>query len=256
MNPPIKWPGGKRWLAPTIASLYKGHEDRPLVEPFAGACAVSFHIEPEVALCNDYNPHVINFFWEVKQGLEINMPMENDRDMYYSYRGEFNQLVMSYDWLGDHAAELFYYLNKTGYNGLFRVNKKGRYNVPFGSYKTINYQRSFEEEERVIREWEFYYGDFEDTPIPPECFIYADPPYDDGFTAYTADGFSWGDQVRLCRWLAWYPGPVVASNKATPRIIDLYAQNGFKLRYISGPRSISSDGNRDQVLEILATKGV
>jgi len=256
MNPPIKWPGGKRWLAPKIAEIYKDYTDSIFVEPFAGACAVAMYMEVGAAICNDYNPHVINFWWEIKRGLEINRPMENDRDMYYKYRAEFNSLIMSYDWLGDTPAELFYYLNKTGYNGLFRVNKKGRFNVPFGRHKSIAYQRSFEDEERIIRDWEFYYGDFEDTPIPPECFIYADPPYDDGFDAYTSGGFSWKDQVRLCRWLASYPGPVIASNKATPRIVDLYTNNGFDIEYLDGPRSISSDGDRSTVKEIFATRRI
>ena len=256
MKPPIKWPGGKRNFVKTIKPLWEPHAHRLFVEPFCGACAVGLGLEVERALMNDFNPHLINFWWFVQDGTEIQLKMEHDRDMYYQYRSRFNQLIQDYNYISEEAAELFYYLNKTGFNGLFRVNKRGMYNVPFGAHKKITYQTNFAEYEKQISEWVFHHGDFEDLPIEAGQFIYADPPYDEGFADYTKEGFSWADQVRLAKWLANHQGPVVASNKSTPRIVALYMDNGFDIVYISGPRSISSDGDRTKVLEIIATRNL
>ena len=256
MKPPIKWPGGKRWLTNRLEPLYKKHAHRPFVELFCGGCALSFGFEVERAILNDLNIHLINFFWHIQDGNPIGLEMENDRDMYYEYRGRFNQIIQDGFIVTKEAAGLFYYLNKTGFNGLFRVNKNGMYNVPFGKYKSINYQTEFPEYEQQMRHWEFLTGDFEDLPVEAGMFVYSDPPYDDGFDMYTKEGFTWADQVRLARHLAKHQGPVVASNKATPRIVSLYMDNGFDISYEAGPRAISSDGNRDRVLEIVATKGV
>ncbi|HCC32292.1 MAG TPA: adenine methyltransferase, partial [Clostridiales bacterium] len=86
-------------------------------------------------------------------------------------------------------------------------------------------------------------------------FVYADPPYDVEFTQYSKDGFTWKDQVRLANWLASHPGPVVASNQATPRIVSLYRSLGFDLRFLDAPRMINCTGDRTSAREILATKG-
>lgn len=256
MKPPIKWPGGKRNFVNTFRKAWEVHDHRVLVEPFCGACAVGLGLEVEYALMNDFNPHLVNFWWFVQAGYEIDLEMEHDRDLYYHYRSKFNRRIQDFEYITPQAAELFYYLNKTGFNGLFRVNKNGMYNVPFGDHKKVTYQTNFAEYEQVIKHWAFSFGDFEDTPVEAGMFIYADPPYDDGFNAFTEQGFTWADQVRLARWLAGHHGPVVASNKATPRIVDLYMDNGFDVQYLSANRSISADGNREQVLEIIATRNI
>ncbi|HKF94000.1 MAG TPA: DNA adenine methylase, partial [Gammaproteobacteria bacterium] len=87
-----------------------------------------------------------------------------------------------------------------------------------------------------------------------EDFIYADPPYDVEFTTYSSGGFSWDDQVRTAKLLAAHPGPVVMSNQATPRIIELYERLGFQLRYFDAPRRISCTGDRTAAREVLAIK--
>jgi DNA adenine methylase len=154
------------------------------------------------------------------------------------------------------AAELFYYLNRTCYNGLCRFNRSGEFNVPFGRYRRIGYTRDFSPYAAVLAGWEFTAGDFEHLELAPDVFVYADPPYDVEFTSYSREGFGWDDQVRLAKWLARHPGPVVLSNQATPRIIELYEGLGFALTYLAGPRRISCNGNRKPAEEVLAYRGV
>lgn len=226
------------------------------MEPFAGGLAVALGLMPDRALLNDINPHLVNFYLWVRRGLVVELPMRNDPETYYGYRERFNGLVREGRASSKEAAELFYYLNRTGYNGLCRFNKRGEFNVPFGRYKRIPYQRDFSPYVGVFRRWEFTCSDFEDVPLEPEDFVYADPPYDVEFTEYAPGGFSWEDQVRLARWLAWHPGPVVASNQATRRVVELYGDHGFRLRFLEAPRSISRTGDRSPALELLALKGL
>ena len=154
------------------------------------------------------------------------------------------------------AAELFYYLNRTGYNGLCRFNSKGEFNVPFGRYKRINYVKNFGGYREIFMGWEFRCQDFASLPIKPGDFIYADPPYDVQFTKYAKEDFSWADQVRLAEFLAAHEGPVVLSNQATERIVALYEKNGFTLSFLEGPRRISCTGDRSPAIEVLAVRGI
>jgi DNA adenine methylase len=87
-------------------------------------------------------------------------------------------------------------------------------------------------------------------------FIYADPPYDVVFTQYAKENFTWDDQIRLAEWLMRHPGPVVLSNQATERIVQLYESCGFTLTYMSAPRRISCTGDRSPAAEVLATRGL
>jgi len=87
-------------------------------------------------------------------------------------------------------------------------------------------------------------------------FVYADPPYDVEFTAYSAGGFSWDDQVRTAELLAKHPGPVVISNQATKRIVSLYRTLKYKVRFLDAPRRISCTGDRSTAREVLATRNV
>ncbi|MCC6804583.1 MAG: Dam family site-specific DNA-(adenine-N6)-methyltransferase, partial [Anaerolineae bacterium] len=154
------------------------------------------------------------------------------------------------------AAERFYYLNRTGYNGLCRFNRKGEFNVPFGSYSRIKYTRDFYEYQPTLARWTFRAGDFETLEVEAGDFIYADPPYDVNFVSYSQQGFNWDDQVRLAEWLAKHKGPVVLSNQATDRVVQLYERLHFKLHYLNAPRRISCNGDRTPAREVLATRGI
>ena len=252
--PPLKWAGGKRWQIPHLIPVWEPHAGRRLVEPFCGGLAVALALGPRRALLNDANPHLINFYTHLQQGLRIDLPMRNDATLYYRHRARFNELLRSAR--GERASEaaaLFYYLNRTGYNGLCRFNASGGFNVPFGRYIRIPYQRDFEEWTEALRGWRFTCADFESIPLRADDFVYADPPYDVPFTTYAKGGFDWEDQVRAARWLARHRGPVVLSNQATPRIVDLYRSLGFTLRELDAPRRISCTGDRKPAREVLAT---
>lgn len=211
---------------------------------------------PEVALLNDINPHLINFYRWVQRGLRIALSMANDSGVYYAHRQRFNELVAAGRGDSQQAAELFYYLNRTGYNGLCRFNRDGQFNVPFGRYKHIRYETAFPDHQVAFARWTFTAGDFASVPLEADDFVYADPPYDVEFTQYAAEDFTWDDQVRLAEWLARHRGPVVVSNQATERIVRLYRAMGFELRFVTGPRMISCTGDRTPAPEVLAFRGV
>src|SRR5687767_8409245 len=184
----------------------------------------------------------------------MRLPMRNDEALFYQHRERFNQLVRRGKAHTKEGAQLFYYLNRTCFNGLCRFNKGGDFNVPFGTYTTINYASDFDEHAKVFKRWEFSNYDIETLEIEREDFVYADPPYDVEFTTYSSGGFSWDDQVRTAKLLARHAGPVVISNQATPRIVELYESFGFELTYLDGPRRISCTGDRSCAREVLAVK--
>lgn len=256
LRPPLKWAGGKRWLVPHLRPLWEPYRDRRLVEPLCGGLAVALGLRPQRALLNDLNPHNVNFYAWLKRGLRIELDMENESSLYYQHRRRFNELIAAGEADCQEAAELFYYLNRTGYNGLCRFNRSGRYNVPFGRHTTINYQRDLRSYADAMAGWQFSVGDFAALKLRPGDFVYADPPYDVEFTQYSKESFGWAEQVRLAEWLAAHPGPVVLSNQKTKRIVELYRGLGFDLRYKDAPRMISCNGDRTKATEVIATRGV
>ncbi|MCU1268270.1 MAG: adenine-specific methylase [Acidobacteria bacterium] len=213
-------------------------------------------LTPHNALLNDINQHLMNFYTRVQRGLRVTIKTENCEKSFYVHRERFNQLIRQGKSLTSEAAQLFYYLNRTGYNGLCRFNRSGEFNVPFGRHATINYLQDFQAYKILFCKWSFSSVDLEAVPLESGDFVYADPPYDVEFTSYSAGGFSWADQVRAAEWLAKHSGPVVLSNQATPRIVQLYKKLGFKLHYLDAPRRISCTGDRTAASEVLALKGV
>lgn len=254
--PPLKWAGGKRWQLPHLQKYWEREKHRRLVEPFCGGLAVALGLRPASALLNDANPHLINFYSWLKRGLKISIDMANDPTMFYQHRARFNHLLNSGKASTREAASLFYYLNRTGYNGLCRFNSRGGFNVPFGRYVTINYRRDFAEYKSLLAAWEFSNVTFDRINLKPDDFVYADPPYDVEFTQYSQGGFGWDEQVRAAEWLTRHPGPVVLSNQATPRILRLYRQLGYKLVKLNAPRRISCTGDRRDAKEVLAFRNL
>ncbi len=254
LKPPLKWAGGKRWLVPHLQSIWETNKHRRYVEPFCGGLAVVLGLQPKQALLNDVNPHLINFYRQIQDGLRISVRVANDVELFYRHRERFNRLIKKGKAYTKEGAQLFYYLNRTCYNGLCRFNKSGDFNVPFGTYKAINYVKGFSDYASMFGQWEFSNKDIEALELEAEDFVYADPPYDVEFTTYSAGGFSWNDQVRTAKLLAAHRGPVVISNQATPRIIELYEHHGFKLTYLDAPRRISCTGDRTAAREVLAVK--
>jgi DNA adenine methylase len=253
-GPPLKWAGGKRWQIPHLKPLWQPQRHRRLVEPFAGGLAVALGLQPDRALLNDVNPHLVNFYRCLKRGLNIEIPLENDEAAYYRHRDRFNELLGAGKARTREAAELFYYLNRTGYNGLCRFNQSGEFNVPFGRYKRIGYVRDFTPYKDVFKHWDLSNTDVEDIPFDDDDFVYADPPYDVDFTSYAQAGFSWEDQERTAARLAKHPGPVVLVNQATDRIETLYRKLGFVVWFLDAPRRISCTGDRTPAREILGVR--
>jgi DNA adenine methylase len=256
VRPPLKWAGGKRWQVPHVLPYWQAAGDRRLVEPFAGGLAVTLGLMPGRALLNDINPHLINFYNWLKRGLVVERPFVQNEKSYYRARKRFNHLLDANAADTAEAAGLFYYLNRTGYNGLCRFNRKGGFNVPFGRHPVLNYRYDFLEYKDIFADWTFTNLHFRDVPLHPDDFVYADPPYDVEFTKYSKDGFTWDDQVATAEWLSRHPGPVVLSNQATDRIVREYRRLGFTLRTFAAPRKISCTGDRSPAVEVLAIRNL
>lgn len=253
LAPPLKWAGGKRWQVPTVAPLWQASGSSRLVEPFCGGLSIALGLRPVRALLNDINPHLMNFYRCLKSEQLGTVPTDNDRALFNAHRDRFNELARAGEQTAESAA-LFYYLNRTGFNGLCRFNRKGEFNVPFGKFKTINYARPWDAYAAQFAGWDFALGDFSAIPLESGDFVYADPPYDVEFTSYSAGGFDWADQERAARWLAAHDGPVVLVNQATERIETLYRALGFDITFLDAPRRISCNGDRSPAREIFATR--
>lgn len=256
IRPPLKWAGGKRWLVRDLELLWKPFSQSRYVEPFCGGLAAALGLAPTRAVLNDINPHLINFYRQLKAGMKLHLPMRNDETLYYQHREKFNRLIRSGNSDTPEAAELFYYLNRTCFNGLCRFNQSGEFNVPFGTYATINYVKDFHQYVATFERWNFTNLDVAKLDFESTDFIYADPPYDVEFTTYNTGGFSWDDQLRTAELLAKHIGPVVISNQATARIVKLYKKLGFTLAFLDAPRRISCTGDRSTAREVLATRNL
>jgi DNA adenine methylase len=254
--PVLKWAGGKRWQIPHLLPYWRARASRRLVEPFCGGLAVALGLRPQTALLNDANCHLINFYARLQNGLTPSIRMENDERLFYRYRDRFNALVHADKWNSSEAAQLFYFMNRTTYNGLCRFNSEGEFNAPFGQYKTIAYAKSFAVYREAFAGWKFTCGDFGAVPLNSDDFVYADPPYDVEFTAYSRGGFSWEDQVRAAESFAKHRGPVILVNQATAGIVTLYRKLGYALKYHDAPRRISCTGDRTPAREVFATRNL
>jgi DNA adenine methylase len=254
--PPLKWAGGKRWQIPRLLAYWGSEQHRTLVEPFSGGLAVTLGLMPTRALLNDINPHLINFYEWLKRGLVIKIELENDESHYYRNRERFNQLLSDGAGNTKEAASLFYYLNRTGYNGLCRFNSRGEFNVPFGKYTSIPYRYDFSAYKDVLKNWQFTNVSFDEMRLESSDFVYADPPYDVQFRNYSRGGFSWQQQEQTASWLSRHTGPVILSNQATKRIVELYKDYGFTIIELEGPRRISCTGDRSPAQEVLALRNL
>lgn len=264
LQPPLKWAGGKRWLLDTLRPIWAPHVGRRLVEPFAGGLAVTLGLQPKSALINDINPHLINFYQHLQCRFKSSVTLDFSPEVYYARRAKFNQLISAPNYLESEsmkrrAAMLFYYLNRHCYNGICRFNQRGEFNTPLGRFVHPRYDRDLTHYAPVMRNWEFTSGDFGEleTRLRPTDFIYADPPYHEAWDKYQGVGFSEVEHERLARWLAEHEGPVVISNNATKKMVNLYEKYGFDTRIrVWSPRMIKFRGNPKRIEEVVATRNV
>jgi len=254
--PLVKWLGGKRRIAPRITTLFNSKKHTRLIEPFAGGGAVSFYINNPVTILNDTNPHLINLYQQVQNGLVIDITFENTRECYDAARKRFNELILSDNANNTEAAQLFYFLNKQGFNGLCRFNNKGLYNVPFGKYNKLNIKTDLIEYTNYIKDWTFTSTDFSYVETTPGDFVYCDSPYDSdvSFTKYTQQDFTWNDHIRLAEWVSTLKCSVCISNQLTPRVIDLYSKLGLTIDIFNAARTVSCNGDRIPKMEMIAYK--
>jgi len=260
IKPLIKWAGGKR----NLLKIYKNFFPKNFntyYEPFLGSGAVFFFLQPSKAVLIDKNEELINFYEVVRdkpfQLMEIISKYPVTKEFYYWIRDLDISKLSKLE-----RAARFLYLNKTAYNGLWRVNSKGKFNVPFGRYKKV----SFFNKENLLRASELLkkavliHGDFEEVLKYAQKgdFVYLDPPYyplslTSNFSKYTAEGFSEKDHYRVFevfKELHKRGCYVMLSNSNTPFIRDLFKD--FNITEILAPRYINSKKEgRKPILELV-----
>ena len=265
--PVLKWAGGKRQLLRDIIK-HIPEKYSTYYEPFLGGGAVLFELQPKRAVVNDINEELINVYLmirdHVEELIEDLKKHKNEAEYFYKIR-ELDRDKEKYNKLSNiEKASRIIYLNKTCYNGLFRVNSQGQFNVPFGKYKNPNIVN-----ETTLRAVNNYFnkakitfkcGDFEDAVkgARKNSFVYFDPPYDpvsdtSSFTGYDIGGFDKEEQIRLkelCDKLNKRGVKFLLSNSATDFILDLYKD--YNITIVQANRAINSKGNkRGKVDEVL-----
>jgi len=274
LRPFLKWAGGKRQLLPELRKYIPANwsSNHTYFEPFLGAGAFFLDLQPQKAVINDANTELINCYQTIKANAEELLALTREyqktisKDRYYELRGldrkpEFGQLSAV-----ERAARIIY-LNKTCFNGLFRVNRQGQFNVPYGNHKN-----PMVAEEAVITAISKYLNenqieitnqDFAAAVAIAESgdFIYFDPPYDpisdsSSFTGYGYNGFDQNEQRRLKQvsdQLVDQGCKVLLSNSATDFIRELYGDKGYySIVEVEAHRHINSVGSsRGKISELL-----
>ncbi|MDR2020063.1 MAG: DNA adenine methylase [Treponema sp.] len=272
IKPFLKWAGGKRQLLSEIKKyLPRNINDYTYFEPFVGAGAVFFALQPKKAVVNDFNSQLILTYNVIKENAEELIVLlkkygeKNNKEIFYTIRNldrdtaKFNKLTKI-----EKAARLIF-LNKTCFNGLYRVNSQGLFNVPYGKYKNPAIC-----EEIVLRQISAYFnsneikimnGDFEQAVASADknSFVYFDPPYHSpgktNFTGYLADGFGEEEQERLRNVMLEMTNrgaKCLLSNSDTDYIRDLYNYQCFDIISVRAKRAINSDSaGRGKVNELL-----
>jgi DNA adenine methylase len=260
--PILKWAGGKRQLR---YELTRRLPDRwgTYFEPFIGGGALLVELANlgrlDRAVIGDKNPELVNLYRVVKRDPEglfralSDEKFRNDKESFRQIKTEFNALIGTKKRPVDRAA-LLVYLNKHSYNGLWRVNLKGHYNVPFGKYTRLNLpsEQSLLKFSCMLERVTLLHADFEQIIRTAKRgdFVYFDPPYHPlsktaRFTDYTTGGFSFEDQKRLAgvfRRLSNRDICLMLSNSSTPEIKDLY--DGFSINTVPAKRFINCNGHK------------
>lgn len=266
--PFLKWVGGKRQLIPEIKKLLpEGIRNRLYIEPFVGAGALFFELQPKRAIINDFNIELINVYEVIRDHPEELITAlkehKNTSEYFYNIRAIDRQPLFNHMTVIEKASRTIY-LNKTCYNGLYRVNNAGEFNSPFGRYKNPNIvnapvikavSRFLNDNDITIKQ-----GDYEAllSDLPEKSFVYLDPPYhpiseSSNFTGYIQGGWNVDEQIRLrnvCNSLNERGIQFLLSNSATPLIEELYSE--YNMKKVRATRSVNSiSSKRGQVDEYL-----
>lgn len=267
ITPVVKWVGGKRQLLDDIVPLLP-KQITSYCEPFLGGGAVLFELQPNTAIVNDINTDLIQMYEVIRDNvdelIEVLGKHINDEEHFYSVR-DWDRNKKKYEQLTkvERAARIIY-LNKTCYNGLFRVNNAGEFNTPFGHYKkpeivnapTLRAVSDYFQKATLT----FSSVDYEEvlTKISKETFVYLDPPYDPvsdtaKFTGYAKGGFDRTEQLRLkecCDTLDKCGIKFMLSNSATDFIKEQYSS--YNITIVKAKRAVNSNaakrGHVDEVI--------
>lgn len=269
-QPFLKWAGGKRQLLPVIKT-YLPAQYQEYYEPFVGAGAVFLALQPHKSTINDTNSELVNCYQVIKERPQALLDLcqqhqaNNSKEYYYQLRQQDRQP----DFLqrsGVERAARIIYLNKTCFNGLYRVNRQGQFNVPYGKYKqpTIANPQVIKAIATYLNraQVEILNTDFERavSSAQPGAFIYFDPPYHplsstSSFTGYSQQKFGETEQIRLKQLgdrLSDNGCQVLISNSAAPFIEDLYSDRRYKLVRVQATRAINNvSSKRGKIDEVL-----
>lgn len=262
--PVVKWVGGKRQLLPQLLPLIPKRMTA-YCEPFLGGGAVLFALQPKRALVNDLNQDLITVYRVIKEDadalIEHLSRHENTPEYFYRIR-DLDRDKEAYAAMSDvEKASRLLYLNKTCYNGLFRVNASGAFNSPYGHYRRPNIvnEQTIRGVSRYFNSCDitFFSGDFASVleQVPKGGFVYLDPPYDPvsdtaSFTGYNRGGFGREEQVRLkecCDALTARGVKFLLSNSATPFIRELYGS--YRVSIVQARRAVNSVASRRGAIE-------
>lgn len=264
VHPIIKWVGGKRQLLQELLNNLPNFSGR-YYEPFAGGCALLFALKPENAYISDINEELINLYKIVKGSVEElikDLKKHINTKEYFLNIRDIDLKEEYKNWSNIQRASRFIYLNKTCFNGLYRVNSKGHFNVPFGNYKNpkIIDEENLTKCSRLLQKVEIKHADFEEVlkVVRQDDFVYFDPPYipisqTSNFTSYTKQGFDFKEQLRLkevCDKLNSMKVKFLLSNSDTELTRDLYSY--YDIIEVVAPRVISAKASsRGKVKEVL-----
>ncbi len=256
VKPFLKWAGGKQRLLPQYAEYLPQKKDyKRYIEPFLGGGALYYLLNPSSAILSDINYELIEVYTIVRDEpedlIDALQNYHNDKDFYYEVRSLDPAELSSIE-----RVARFIFLNKTCFNGLYRVNQQGRFNVPFGRYKNpkIRDVDGIMNASQRLQNTLLRSADFEWIRDCCEAndFVYFDPPYaplnaTSNFTGYTNNGFSAEDQIRLSELfhhLNERECLVMLSNSDVPAIRDLYDGYGYRIHTVQARRVINSNGKK------------
>jgi DNA adenine methylase len=258
VRPFIRWAGGKRWLRRYLPQGMPSKFGR-YFEPFLGSGAVFFALAPEQAFLTDLNPEIITAFEVVRDDPE---GLVEELRLYRNTPSDFYRIR---SWAPEtplQRAARFIYFNRTSWNGLFRLNSAGQFNVPYGDYpdRAVADVPRLRAASRALQGVRLAAMDFADALGRTRAgdLVFVDPPYAGplrraGFTSYTRDLFDWKNQVRLARALRDRDARGVhflLTNRDHPMIRSLY--RGFRMRLLRRTSIISSDAaTRGPVVELV-----
>ena len=262
MKPIIRWCGGKSQLLTTIVPMLPKQFNR-YYEPFFGGGAVFFELAPRDAVINDFNPQLMNLYIQVRDNIDelktklVQLQASHSEEQYYKIREQFNEYLKKNELSVDSAA-MVVYLNKTGYNGLYRVNSKGLYNVPSAKRTKVNLfdNQNIEDVSNALKSVQILTGDFEEAckDAKEGDFVFFDSPYYNTFDTYQAGGFSEDDHRRLAalfKDLTLKGVKCMLTNSNEDFIKGLYKD--YSIEVVEVRRSINSDATNRRSQEIIIT---